>query len=95
MEVLNYTVPCFNLIPEGKKDQQIMMAGYANFVGFYSYPTTMEHFSEELKEYKQGKGSVQFPYSKRLSKELIVWMLKFRKSEILKDLGLDEESEKL
>ncbi len=61
IEVLNYKVPTFTLVPNGKRDQQIMMAGYAKFVGFYPFPTTMERFKEELKEYKQGKGSVQFP----------------------------------
>ncbi len=85
VEVLNYKVPCFTLVPGGKRDQQIMMAGYAKFVGFYPFPTTMAAFSEELKGYKQGKGSVQFPLDKPLPKDLIVRMVKFRKEEILKD----------
>lgn len=83
-ELLNYKVPAFTLIKEGKRDQQIMMAGYAKFVGFYPFPTTMEAFSEELKEYKQGKGSVQFPLDKPLPKDLIKRMVKFRRDEILK-----------
>jgi len=85
IEVLNYKVPSFTLVPEGKRDQQIMMAGYAKFVGFYPFPTTMEKFSDELKDYKQGKGSVQFPLDKPLPKDLIKRMVKFRKEEILKD----------
>jgi len=84
-EVLNYKVPSFILVPNGKRDQQIMMAGYANFVGFYPFPTTMAAFVDELKNYKQGKGSVQFPLSKPLPKDLIIRMVKFRKEEILKD----------
>lgn len=83
-EVLNYKVPSFTLVPGGKRDQQIMMAGYAKFVGFYPFPTTMEAFSEELKDYKQGKGSVQFPYNKPLPKDLIKRMVKYRLEELKK-----------
>ena len=84
-EILNYKVPSFTLVEGGKRDQQIMMAGYSKFVGFYPFPTTLAAFSDELKEYKQGKGSVQFPLNKPLPKELIIRMVKYRKEEILKD----------
>lgn len=82
-EVLNYKVPSFTLVKGGKRDQQVMMAGYAKFIGFYPFPTTMEKFSDELKGYKQGKGSVQFPLNQPLPKELIVRMVKFRYEELL------------
>ncbi len=82
MEILNYKVPAFNLVPDGKRDQQIMMAGYAQFVGFYPFPITMEKFADELKGYKQGKGSVQFPLDKPLPRDLIIRMVKFRMDEI-------------
>lgn len=85
LEILNYKVPSFSLVPGGKRDQQIMMAGYAKFVGFYPFPTTMAAFSDELKDYKQGKGSVQFPLGIPLPKDLIIRMVKFRREEILKD----------
>lgn len=85
MEVLNYKVPCFTLVQGGKRDHQIMMAAYAKFVGFYPFPTTMAEFSKELRDYKQGKGSVQFPLNKPLPKDLISRMVKFRKEEILKN----------
>ena len=85
IEILNYKVPSFTLVPGGKRDQQIMMAGYAKFVGFYPFPSTIEEFSEELKDYKQGKGSVQFPLNKPLPKDLIIRMVKFRREEILKN----------
>ena len=84
VEILNYKVPSFTLVPGGKRDQQIMMAGYAKFVGFYPFPTTMAHFADELKDYKQGKGSVQFPLNKPLPKDLIVRMVKFKQEEISK-----------
>ncbi len=84
-EILNYKIPSFTLVKNGKRDQQLMMAAYSKFIGFYPFPTTMAKFSEELKEYKQGKGSVQFPLDKPLPKELILKMVKFRRDEILKE----------
>lgn len=83
IEVLNYKVPSFTLVPEGKRDQQIMMAAYSKFIGFYPFPTTMEHFADELQDYKRGKGSVQFPLDKPLPRELIIRMVKFRRDEVL------------
>ena len=85
IEVLNYKIPAFTLVPNGKRDQQIMIAGYKKFVSFYPFPTTMKKFADELKEFKQGKGSVQFPLDKPLPKDLIIKMVKFRKDEILND----------
>lgn len=84
-EVLNYKIPSFTLVKNGKRDQQLMMAAYSKFISFYPFPTTMAKFSEELKEFKQGKGSVQFPLDKLLPKELILKMVKFRRDEILKE----------
>jgi uncharacterized protein YdhG (YjbR/CyaY superfamily) len=86
VEILNYKVPSFTLIKDGKRDQQIMMAGYAKFIGFYPFPTTMAKFSDELKDYKQGKGSVQFPIDKALPKELIKKMVKYRIDELMDSL---------
>ena len=83
VEVLNYKVPSFILVRGGKRDQQIMMAGYAKFVGFYPFPTTMEKFADELIHYKKGKGSVQFPLNKPLPKDLIKRMVQYRREELL------------
>ena len=85
-EMLNYKVPAFTLVPGGKRDHQIMMAGYAKFVSLYPFPSTMAHFSEELKAYKQGKGSVQFPLNEELPEALILRMVKFRRDELLREL---------
>lgn len=85
IEILNYKIPSFILVKTGKRDQQIMMAGYAKFVGFYPFPTTMVEFADELKDYRQGKGSVQFPLDKPLPKDLIIRMVKFRREEVLKN----------
>lgn len=77
-ELFNYDIPAYTLKEGGKRDQQIMIAGYQNHIGFYPHPTTMEKFESELSEYKRGKGSVQFPLDKPLPKELIERMIKYR-----------------
>lgn len=79
-ELLNYNIPAFALIEDGKREQQIMIAGYKNHVGLYPHPATIEKFEEELKDYKKGKGSVQFPIDKPLPVELIVKMVEYRLS---------------
>ena len=78
IELFNYKIPAYALIEGGKRDQQIMMAGYKKHIGFYPHPTVMEHFDKELSEYRKGKGSVQFPINKPLPKELIIKMIKYR-----------------
>lgn len=80
IELFNYDIPAYALIKGGKREQQIMIAGYKNHIGFYPHPKTIEHFHEELREYKTGKGSVQFPINKSLPKNLIIRMVKYRRS---------------
>ena len=75
-EVLNYKVPCFTLVPESDVNQQIMMMGSKKHVSFYPFPAAIEKYSKELKAYKQGKGSVQFPVGKPLPGDLIMKMVK-------------------
>ncbi len=53
-------------------------AGFKNHIGLYPLPSGMEAFREELKSYKQGKGSVQFPHSAPLPLDLIRRIIEFR-----------------
>jgi len=52
-------------------------------IGFYpASMTVFEKFKDELKNYKQsGKGTVQFPYKKKLPLELIKQIIQFRAKE--------------
>lgn len=77
-ELFNYGVPAFALIKGGKRDQQIMIAGFKKHIGLYPHPTVMEKFDEELSSYKRGTGSVQFPLDQPLPEELITRMVKYR-----------------
>jgi uncharacterized protein YdhG (YjbR/CyaY superfamily) len=63
IEMLNYNIPAFALVKGGKRQQQMMIAGYKKHVGLYPHPTVMEYFRNELKGYEKGKGSVQFALS--------------------------------
>jgi uncharacterized protein YdhG (YjbR/CyaY superfamily) len=81
IELTDSKVPSYTLV-DGKSAQQIMMAGYAKNVSFYPFDATVTHFADELKEFKCGKGSIQFPFNKPLPGELIVRMVKFRKQEL-------------
>lgn len=83
-EVINYKIPAFLLVPGGSMKFQIMMGGLSKHIGFYPFPTTIARFSEELEEFKQGKGSVQFPLNQPFPKDLIIKMVRFRKDEIEK-----------
>ena len=82
-ELLNYNIPAFALVRDGKRDQQIMIAGFSKHVGFYPSPAVIEAFSDRLAEYKFAKGSVQFPLNKPIPKELVIEMVKYRLSQLL------------
>jgi len=82
-ELLNYNIPAYALVDGGKREQQIMIAGYKNHVGLYPHPTTIEKFKLELSDYTKGKGSVQFPLDKPLPKDLIIRMIDYR-AELIK-----------
>lgn len=77
-ELINYGIPAYALIKGGKRDHQIMIAGYERHVGFYPHPSTMEKFEPELTNYKRGKGSVQFPLDRPLPLALIEKMVSYR-----------------
>lgn len=77
-ELFNYNIPSYTLKKGGKREEQIMMAGYTKHIGFYPHPKTIDKFQEELSEYKKGKGSVQFPLNKPLPLDLIEEMVQFR-----------------
>ncbi|HPI36638.1 MAG TPA: DUF1801 domain-containing protein [Ignavibacteriaceae bacterium] len=85
-ELLNYNIPAYALTAGGKREQQIMIAGYKSHVGLYPHPTTMERFDVELKDYKKGKGSVQFQLDKPLPKDLIERMVEYRKNLLMKGI---------
>ncbi len=83
VEIPDYKVPSFTLIPGTKPKQQMMIVAYAHYVSFYPYQATVDHFKDELKSFELGKGTVKFPFNKPLPKELIKRMVIYRKDELL------------
>ena len=78
-ETISYAIPTFDL----NGHHLVHFAGYAHHVGFYPVPSGMAAFEEELKPYKRGKGSVQFPLAKPLPTDLIRRIVEFRVQENL------------
>ena len=76
-ESISYGMPAFKI--NGKP--LVYFAAFKNHIGFYATPTGHEEFADELSQYKQGKGSVQFPLNKAMPLDLIERITKFRVNE--------------
>jgi len=81
-ELMNYRIPAFALVTGGKRDQQVMIAGYARHVGFYPGPDVIDAFADQLAGHKCAKGSVQFPLSRPIPNALVIKMVKYRLSRL-------------
>lgn len=84
-QLFNYNIPAFSLVKNGKRDQQIMIAGYKHHVGFYPHPTTIQEFADKLIDYKTSKGAIQFPLDKPIPCNLIIEMVKYRQKILLEN----------
>ena len=77
-ELINYGVPMFRL--DGKN--LVSYAAAANHCTFYvQSPAVMRAFAADLKDYKQGKGSVQFAPEKPIPAALVTKLVKARIAE--------------
>jgi uncharacterized protein YdhG (YjbR/CyaY superfamily) len=72
-EAISYAIPTFDL-----NGHLVHFAGYERHIGFYPGGHGIEEFAEELKPYKTGKGSVQFPLGQPLPADLIRRIVEFR-----------------
>lgn len=78
IEGISYAIPTFEL--NGK--HLVHFAGYARHVGLYPAPSGLAAFEEDLKRFKTGKGSVQFPLGQPLPQDLIRRIVEFRVAEV-------------
>ena len=71
-------------IPTYKQNSKVLVhfGGFKTHIGLYATPTGHAEFSEELNNYKQGKGSVQFPLDTPMPLELIRRIVRFRLREV-------------
>lgn len=77
IESISYGMPAYKY--HGKP--LVYFAAQKKHIGFYATPTGHKAFKDELSQYKQGKGSVQFPYSKPIPFDLIGRIVEFRVGE--------------
>ena len=75
-EKISYQIPTYYLF-----GNLVHFAGYEKHIGFYPGANGISTFKEELKVFKNAKGSVQFPLEDPLPEELIKRIVKFRVEE--------------
>jgi len=72
-EVISYNMPAFKL-----NGMLVWYAAFKEHIGFYPRVSAIEAFQKELSQYKQAKGSVQFPINQPLPLQLVRKIVKFR-----------------
>jgi uncharacterized protein YdhG (YjbR/CyaY superfamily) len=77
VESMAYGMPAYKM--NGKP--LVYFAAFQNHIGFYATPSGHEAFGKQLSQYKQGKGSVQFPLNQPIPFDLIGRMVAFRVKE--------------
>jgi uncharacterized protein YdhG (YjbR/CyaY superfamily) len=77
VETISYGIPTFKL----KGKDLVYFAAWKNHIGFYPMPSAANASKKELSEYKQGKGSIQFPLDKPIPYDLIKNIVIFRVRE--------------
>lgn len=75
-ELIGWGMPAYKL-----NGYVVFFAGYKNHVGLYPVPSGIRAFKKDLKGYKTGKGSVQFPIDEPIPYELIGRITRFRANE--------------
>lgn len=76
-ESISYGMPAYKL----NKKPLVYFAAFKNHIGFYATPTGHSRFSDELSQYKQGKGSVRFPLNEPVPFDLIKRIVEFKSNE--------------
>ncbi len=71
-ETIKYDMPTYVL-----NGNLVFFAAFKKHIGFYGVPTGNAAFPE-LSAYKEGKGSVQFPFDQPMPLELIEKIVKYR-----------------
>lgn len=75
-EYIGYQMPAYKL-----NGPLVYFAGYAHHIGFYPGASGIENFRKEIADYKNAKGSVQFPLDEPLPLDLVKQIIAFRIQE--------------
>jgi len=78
VESISYQIPTFKI--DGKVI--IYFAAFTKHVSVYPAPRDVDEFKDELKEYKGGKGTVQFPLDAPIPFDLIARIVEFRMAQL-------------
>lgn len=78
VESIVYGMPAYKV--NGKP--LVYFAAFPNHIGFYATPNGHVAFAREFAPYKQGKGSVQFPFDQPLPLSLIQRVVEYRKAHL-------------
>src|SRR5690606_8446447 len=76
-ESISYGMPAYKLFNR----PLVYFAGFSKHIGLYALPSGHSKFNKKLSQYKQGKGSVQFPINQEIPYKLISEIVKFRTQE--------------
>jgi uncharacterized protein YdhG (YjbR/CyaY superfamily) len=77
-ELISYQMPAFAL-----NGNLVYFAALKDNIGFYPTSSGIEAFEDELARYEHSKGSVKFPISQPLPKDLISKIVQFRVTQNL------------
>ncbi len=80
-ETFFYNAPTFY-----QGENLVQFAIFKNHIGFYSSPTAIAHFREELKQYKTLESTIRFPFDIEIPYNLIKEIVIYRVNEV-KDLN--------
>ena len=77
-ETISYAIPTFDL----NGTHLCHFAAFKNHVSFFPTGSGADAFADELKAYKGGRGTVQFPYGTPLPADLIRRIVAFRVEQV-------------
>ena len=77
IETISYQIPTFKLNGKGL----VYFAAFQSHIGFYPIHAGLEGVEKELSQYKQGKGSVQFPLDRPIPYDLVKKITRYRVEE--------------
>jgi uncharacterized protein YdhG (YjbR/CyaY superfamily) len=76
VEKISYGMPSYKL-----RHTLVYFAIHTSHLGLYPMPSATGAFTEELKPYESGKGSIKFPLDKPIPYDLIKRIVSFRVQE--------------
>ncbi len=88
-EIISYNMPGFKF-----HGMLVYMAAHTEHVGFYPLSSAIFHFKDQLARYYTLRGTVRFPYGKKIPVALVKRMVKFRMNENLEKQWRREQNKR-